>query len=119
MYWINLDVGCVVQYGMCQDAPNAVQRCGRCGRAPSTKAIFLLLYEPWAMTADISSFAEDLDDPDQPLQAITKTSKKPERTGVAMYRLVQSPMCIRLFFARYFADDTLTGMFQLFTLQST
>jgi superfamily II DNA/RNA helicase len=106
-----LDIECVIEYGMCRDVQSAVQRGGHCGRAALTSAIFLILYEPWAMTADISSFAEDLDDPDQPLQAITKTSKKPERTGVAMYRLVQSSSCIRRFFARYFADDTPTGMF--------
>ena len=96
---------------MCQDVPNVVQRCGCGGRAAGTSAIFLILYEPWVMTADVSSFAEDLNDPDQPLQAITKTSKKPERTGVAMYRLVQSSDCIRKFFARYLADNTPTGMF--------
>lgn len=70
------------------------------------------------MTTDISAFAEDLDDLDQPLQTITKTLKKPARTGVAMYRLVQSSNCIRKFFARYLADDTLTGMFWYFILHS-
>ena len=105
-----LDIECVVQYGMCRDVPNTVQRCGRAGRAASTSAIFLILYEPWAMTADISSFTKDLDDPDQPLQSITKTSKKPERTGVAMYQLIQTPVCICKFFADYLADGTPSGM---------
>jgi hypothetical protein len=98
---------------MCRDVPNFIQRGGRGGRAPSTSAIFLLLYEPWALTADLSvlsSSAQDPDDPDRPLQAITKSSKKPERTGVAMYQLVQSTLCIRNFFAEYLSDKTPTGI---------
>jgi hypothetical protein len=63
----------------------------------------------WAITTDISSFAEDLDDPDQPLKAMTKTSKKPDRTGLAMYRLIQLPGCMRKFFAQYLADKTPSG----------
>jgi superfamily II DNA helicase RecQ len=104
------DIQCVVQFGMCRDVPNTVQRCGRGGRAPSTSAVFLILYKPWAMATDISSVAEDLDDPDRPLQAITKTSKKPERTGVAMYRLIQTSSCMRKFFANYLADETPNGV---------
>ena len=103
-----LDIECVIQYGLCRDIPNALQRCGRGGRAPSTSAIFLILYEPWAITADLSLKC-NLDDPDQPLLPLTKTSKKPERTGVAMYRLIQSSDCIRRFFADYLHDDTPTG----------
>jgi hypothetical protein len=72
------DVEHVIQYGMCRDTPNLIQRAGCGGRSTSISAIFLLLYEPWAMTADLSALAQDLDDPDQPFQAITKTSKKPE-----------------------------------------
>jgi superfamily II DNA/RNA helicase len=103
------DIECVIQYGLCRDIPNALQRCGRGGRAASTSAVFLILYEPWAVTADLSSFKRDLDDPDQPLHMLTKTSKKPERTGVAMYRLIQSSDCIRRFFANYLHDITPTG----------
>ena len=99
----------VIQYGLCRDVPNGIQHGGRGGRSTSTPALFLILYEPWAMTADLSSFTNDLDDPDQPLQPITKTSKKPERTGVAMYRLIQSRLCVRYFFAKYLHDETPTG----------
>jgi superfamily II DNA helicase RecQ len=105
-----LDVEGVIQYGMCRDVPNFAQRGGRGGRSTSISAIFLLLYEPWALTADLSTLAQDLDDPDQPLQAITKTSKKPERTGVAMYRFVQSTTCSREFLANYLSDKTPTGI---------
>lgn len=98
---------------MCRDIPNLVQRGGRCGRTTSSSALFLILYEPWAKSEStgLSSLAQDLDDPDQPLQTLTKTSKKPERTGVAMYRLIQSSDCIRRFFANYLRDGTSTGEF--------
>ncbi|KAF8486547.1 P-loop containing nucleoside triphosphate hydrolase protein [Russula emetica] len=105
-----LDINCVIQYGLCRDIPNGLRRCGRCGRAASTSALFLILYEPWAMTADLSSLKCDLNDPDQPLQALTKTSKKPERTGAAMYQLIQSSNCIRRFFANYLCDGTPTAV---------
>lgn len=108
-----LDIECVIQYGLCRDIPNTLQRCGRGGRAASTSAIFLILYESWALTADLS-LKYNLDDPDQPLQALTKTSKKPERTGVAMYRLIQSSDCIRHFFAKYLHDNTPTGEHHLY-----
>ena len=104
-----LDIQCVIQYGMSRDLPNTLQRCGRGGRAPSSSALFLVLYKPWAATADLSSLTQDLDDPDQPLQVLTKTSKKPDRTGVAMYRLIQSSTCIRRIFADYLHDQTPTG----------
>ena len=104
------DITCVIQYGMCKDIPNLVQRGGLGGHSTSTFAIFLILYEPWAMTLDLTLSTHDLDDPDQPLQAITKTSKKPERTGMAMYQLIQSPSCIRQFLASYLSDGTSTGM---------
>ena len=95
---------------MCRDVPNLVQRGGRGGRSTLTSAIFLILYEPWAMAPDLSSLTLNLDDPDQPLQMITKTLKKPERTGVEMYRLIQLPVCICKFFADYPSDGTLTGI---------
>jgi superfamily II DNA helicase RecQ len=101
-----LDVECVIQYSVCRDITNLVQRGGRAGQATSTPALLLILYEPWVITADLSLFTQDLDDPDQPLQPITKTSKKPEQTGVAMYRLIHSAGCMRLFFANYFRDST-------------
>jgi superfamily II DNA/RNA helicase len=104
------DIECVIQYGMCRDVPNLIQRGGRGGRSTFTTAIFLILYEPWAMIPDLSLLTQDLDDPDRPLQAITKTSKKPERTGVAMYQLIQSSVCIRKFFADYLLDGTSTGI---------
>jgi hypothetical protein len=104
---------------MCRNVPNLIQRIGCGGRAAGMSAIFLLLHEPWAITTDLSSFTGNLDDPDQPLQAITKTSKKPEHIGLAMYQLVQSPSCIRRFFADYLGDETSTGIFELLHLQDT
>ena len=73
-----LDIQCVIQYGMSRDLPNTLQQCGRGGRTPSSSALFLVLYEPWAATADLFSLTQDLDDLDQPLQVLTKTSKKPD-----------------------------------------
>ena len=94
---------------MYRDIPNTLQCCGCGGRAPSTSALFLILYEPWAITADLSSLSQDLDDLDQPIQVLTKASKKPERTGVAMYRLIQSSTCICQLFADYLQDRAPTG----------
>ena len=67
------------------------------------------MYELWALTTDLSKLPVDLSDPDQPLQAITKVSKKPECTGMAMYQCIQSGSCIRAFFAGYLGDKTPTG----------
>jgi hypothetical protein len=80
------------------------------------QAFFLIMYELWALTADLSEFPERLDDPDQPLQTINKNSKKPEQTGVSMYQCIQLSSCIHEFFTQYLGDKTSTGMCSSFVL---
>ena len=93
-----------------RDVLNALQQCGHGERMLTTSALFLMLYEPWVKNTDISSLEKELNDPDQPLQTLTKTSKKPERTRVAMYQLMQSSDCICHFFAKYLCDDAPTTL---------
>ena len=103
------DIVYVIQYGVCRDMLN-LQRGGRGGCTSSINALFLIMYKPWALTTDLSKLPVDLSDLDQPLQAITKVSKKPERSRMAMYQRIQSGSCIRAFSAGYLGDKTPTCM---------
>ncbi|KAI0046676.1 P-loop containing nucleoside triphosphate hydrolase protein, partial [Auriscalpium vulgare] len=96
----------VAQYGFCRDIPNWRQRGGRGGRDASIHAIFITLYEPWAVDIDISGAKVDPSDPDKPLHQLGKHPSKQQRAGLAMLDLTQSSQCIRLFLANYFDDNT-------------
>ncbi len=71
------------------------------------------MYEPWALTMDLSDFPLDNGkDPDRPHEKLTKYSTKEQRTSVAMLHLIQrAEECLRLFFSRYLADKTDDGKY--------
>ncbi|KAF8256917.1 P-loop containing nucleoside triphosphate hydrolase protein [Lactarius quietus] len=101
------DIEVVIQYGITRDVPTTLQRCGRAGRSPMGKAIFLLMYEPWVMKINCNAVeAEAVSDPDHPnVPKLTQHSKKQARTGVAMIKVVQlEQKCLRQMFAAYLND---------------
>ncbi|KAF8957732.1 hypothetical protein BDZ97DRAFT_1924345 [Flammula alnicola] len=105
------DIEAVVQYGISRDVPSTLQRCGRGGRSSSGEAIFLIMYEPWALDIDLFSTEEDPTDPDFPNNGkLTKHATKIQRTGRAMIAAVQSKEdCLRGFWANYLKDLSLTA----------
>ncbi|SJL07927.1 uncharacterized protein ARMOST_11285 [Armillaria ostoyae] len=111
------DVFCVILYGLPRELCSTLQRSGRVWRNPSGYGIVLLMYEPWALTADLSDFPlDDGKDPDRPREKLTKYSTKEQRTSVAMLHLIQrAEECIRHFFSHYLADKTDDAV--LFTTQ--
>ncbi|KAF8266826.1 P-loop containing nucleoside triphosphate hydrolase protein [Lactarius quietus] len=101
------DIEVVIQYGITCDVPTTLQRCGRAGRSPMGKAIFLLMYEPWVMKINCNAVeAEAVSDPDHPnVPKLTQHSKKQARTGVAMIKVVQlKQKCLCQMFAAYLDD---------------
>ena len=53
-----------------------------------------MLYEPWAMSTDVSTAPKTLEDPDQPLQALTKTSVA-AATASSWLLVIAKPVCGR------------------------
>jgi len=108
------DIEAVVQYGIGRDVPTTLQRGGRGGRNKSGQAIFLIMYEPWVMTIDLSTIDFPITDPDHPnVEKLTKFSTKQARTGIAMTRITQSRKeCLRAMFADYLGDDSPDGRLQ-------
>ncbi|KAJ7577341.1 hypothetical protein C8J56DRAFT_1060994 [Mycena floridula] len=115
-----------VQYGLTADIPTDLQRGSRASRDFDLPAIFLMMYEPWALTVDISSIPEVLDNPDMPNtptlivkqnQKVASTATKQPRTSkknraaVSVLRLVllsqgHKKRCIHEFFTKYLDDKS-------------
>ena len=103
-----------MQYGITRDVPTTLQRGGRGGRSPTGKAIFLLMYEPWAKSINLATVEVDTSsNPDHPnIPKLTVHSTKQARTGVAMLWIVQlEKECLRKSFATYLKDTTFDGMY--------
>jgi superfamily II DNA helicase RecQ len=106
------DVGCIIQYGICQDVPSWRQRGGRAGGNPDVAALFLTLYEPWVLQVNLSNISKcDDRDPDHPVLRLSKNATKQERIGIASIRLMQSNNCIRSLMASYFDNQTETSTY--------
>ncbi|KAI9442063.1 P-loop containing nucleoside triphosphate hydrolase protein [Lactarius psammicola] len=107
------DIDIVIQYGITRDVPTALQRGGRGGRSPMGKAIFLLMYEPWVMTIDLSTVGVDtVSDPDHPnIHKLTPHSTKQARTGVTIIKIVQLEQeCLRQLYADYLNDTSIDAL---------
>ena len=107
------DIEVVIQYGITRDVPTALQRGGRGGRNSTGEALFLIMYEPWAKTIDLSAVDFDtVSDPDHPnVPKLTTHSTKQARTGVAMVKIIQQTECLRKLFATYLNDKAPDGMY--------
>ena len=103
----------MIQYGISRDVPTTLQRGGRGGRSAESKALFLIMYEPWVKDIDLTFPSINCtSDPDHPnVQKLTIHSKKRDRTGVAMVMIVQNEEeCLRGLFGNYFNDQSPNGI---------
>ncbi|KAJ7626970.1 P-loop containing nucleoside triphosphate hydrolase protein [Roridomyces roridus] len=100
------DIDAVVDYGCTQNMSTALQRGGRCGRR-GQESLYLVMVEPWVYTASLEAVDANCTDPDKPISGrLIKTSKKPERTGLAMVLYVRSEVCLREMIRRYLSDNS-------------
>jgi hypothetical protein len=67
--------------------------------------------EPWAYSASLDGVDPNSTDPDRPIAGhLTKHSRKPARTGLAMVKYVRSKVCLRDLIRQYLADESREGM---------
>ncbi|KAG2110650.1 uncharacterized protein F5147DRAFT_651823 [Suillus discolor] len=92
----------VIQYGIPKNLSEALQHLW---------GLYLMMIETWALEVNLTEEHDDADDADKPyaITAPKKNSSKRDRTGCAALQYVQSKMCLREFFAKYFNDPTPTG----------
>ncbi|KAF8274042.1 P-loop containing nucleoside triphosphate hydrolase protein [Lactarius quietus] len=106
------DITIVIQYGITREVPMALQRGGRAGCSPTSSAIFLLMYESWVTSIDLTAVKVDtVSDPDHPtVPKLSDHSTKKERTGIAMIKIVQCEHeCLRRLYATYLKDTSEDG----------
>ena len=87
-------------YSTCANVPTALQRGGRAGRDCEGYGIVIMMYEPWAMEKNLQQPQIDPllpgTDPDRPLCLLTDRSKRPDRVGLAMLKILQDKeTCLR------------------------
>ena len=101
-------------YGICSDGTKTIQRGGHASRNPEDKALFLMVFENWVNTVDVSEVpADKLDeDPDRPFDVSGKKYPiKMEWTGIFSMSLLQDgTRCIRRMFADYLGDHSPNGL---------
>ena len=85
------DIAIIFQYGIMCDVLTTLQQAGWGDHSPTSKAIFLPMYEPWVKLIDLSTIeANMVSNPDHPnIPKLTKYSTKEEHTGIAMIQIVQ------------------------------
>lgn len=67
------------------------------------------------MNIDLRAINFSVSNPDHPnVEKLSKISKKQERTGIAMIKIIQSTDCIRKMFADYLGDKSSDGRLQVF-----
>jgi superfamily II DNA helicase RecQ len=107
-----LDVGyidVVVDYGAPRAKTTPIQRGGRAGRR-GQPSVYLLMAEPWVYTASLAAVDPNSSDPDGPISGrLLKSSRKPERAGLAVVQYVRSETCLREMFAHYLGDKSREG----------
>ncbi|KIJ06385.1 hypothetical protein PAXINDRAFT_48851, partial [Paxillus involutus ATCC 200175] len=100
----------VIQYGVCKNMTEMVQRAGRAVRNPSMHGLYLEMVEPWALELQLENNDFNSGDPDRPnIGSVKKNSSKQERTGCAAIQFLQSMSCLREFLATYLNDRTPSG----------
>ncbi|KAJ7120720.1 P-loop containing nucleoside triphosphate hydrolase protein [Mycena crocata] len=109
----------VIDYGLPQKKPTALQRGGRC-RRNGELAVYLVMAEAWAYTASLDAVSSENPDPDQPISGrLLKTSNKPARAGLAMIKYVRAPGCLRRMIRDYLADVSSIGTSDVLGLASS
>ncbi|KIJ04274.1 hypothetical protein PAXINDRAFT_183194 [Paxillus involutus ATCC 200175] len=104
----------VIQYGICKNMAEMVQRAGRAVRDPGLNGLYLAMIEPWALESSLGEDDQDTDgptdDPDRPWAGtVKKNSSKQDRTGLAALRFAQSEVCLRQFLGEYLDDQSPGG----------
>ncbi|KAJ7827770.1 P-loop containing nucleoside triphosphate hydrolase protein [Mycena olivaceomarginata] len=100
------DIVAVVDYSVTQKKLTALQHAGRGGRR-GQMAVYLCMAEPWAYLASFDGVDPNSTDPDRPIAGhLTKHSRKPARTGLAMVKYVRSKVCLQDLIRQYLADES-------------
>ncbi|TFY73669.1 hypothetical protein EWM64_g10343 [Hericium alpestre] len=107
-----LDIDIVIQYGLCTDLLEGIQRAGQADQDGITASLFLLLVEPWVTTLDLDDCDSDeseadssAKDFDAPPKSVKHLSGKKSQTGDNAIRFAQLKTCLRDYIATFLDDD--------------
>ncbi|KAF6766019.1 P-loop containing nucleoside triphosphate hydrolase protein [Ephemerocybe angulata] len=102
------DVDIVILVGYPSSLAELLQRGGRCGRAPGSTGLFLVLFEPWIHEIELKEFdtGYNSSNPDRTRAALTKNSSKKDRVVRSAVLCAQSTSCLRKLFAEGLGDTT-------------
>ncbi|KAH0831172.1 hypothetical protein J3R83DRAFT_13749 [Lanmaoa asiatica] len=98
----------VVQYGICKNMAEMIQRAGHAVRDPNLTGLFLVMVETWAIELGLGNSNDKAEaNRDKPYAGLVKmNSSKQDRTSIASLQFVQSKTCLREFFAGYLGDNS-------------
>jgi hypothetical protein len=100
----------VCNAGLPSDTVETLQRGGRVGRREGDQGLFVIFYEPWALTISPDEFTVgDINDPDRPRGHYTLTSRARDWASYSSINLVRCRMCLREYFALYLNDTSPNG----------
>lgn len=114
------NVKIVATVGLPANIVDALQRGGRAIRVGGEQALFIVLYESWALEIDLKEYSDtsssnNINDPDRPRGKLKTNSQRRECAPYSSVCLVQGQtQCLRQFYADYLNDTSPKG--KLFNL---
>lgn len=86
------------------------QQGGRVGHRDGSQGLFVLFYEPWALTIPLDKYANSRsDDPDRPRVLSKPAALRKDRAPLSCVKLVQCKTCLQEFLASYLGDNADNG----------
>lgn len=96
--------------GLPKSSAMVLQMFGRVWRQMDSYGLAILFIDPWVHELAFSDFNGDIDDLDRPAGILKTTSSAYDRAPFSFVALVQTVLCLRLFFSTYLNDLSAQGL---------
>ncbi|KAF8232786.1 hypothetical protein L208DRAFT_1270487, partial [Tricholoma matsutake] len=105
------DVKIVCNAGLPSDIVEALQHGGRVVRREGDKGLFIIFYEPWALSISLDDFTNgDMMDPDRPCVDHKLNCQAQDHASYSSTKLIQCKTCLCYFFSVYLDDKSPNGV---------